>query len=50
MGEGRVERHTGIKTGRKGTVVLYDSLNARLVVAFVLWNIRIVLYDHHVIA
>lgn len=50
MGEERVERHVRINTGRKGTVVLHDSLNARLVVAFVLCNNGIVLSDHHVIA
>lgn len=50
VGEGRVERHTRIKAGRKGTVVLCDSLNARLVVTFALWNNRIVLSDLHVIA
>lgn len=44
------KRHTSIKTGIKGTVVLYDSLNARLVVACVLWNKGIDLSGHHDIA
>lgn len=44
------KRHTISKTGRKGTVVLYDSLNARLVVACVLWNKEIDLSGRHDIA